>query len=76
MEGTAQKKRPRVGSYIVDRDKPIGAGSFASVFRGNHAETGEIVAVKVVDHNRLNKKLKDNLEDPRVHCQGFSAPSR
>jgi len=62
MEGTAQKKRPRVGSYIVDRDKPIGAGSFASVFRGNHAETGEIVAVKVVDHNRLNKKLKDNLE--------------
>lgn len=39
----------------------IGKGSFAEVFRGIHIEKKACVAIKSVNMNKLNKKLKDNL---------------
>ncbi|KAF2196757.1 Serine/threonine-protein kinase atg1 [Delitschia confertaspora ATCC 74209] len=39
----------------------IGKGSFAEVFRGIHVEKRATVAIKSVNMNKLNKKLKDNL---------------
>ena len=42
--------------------KRIGSGSFATVYVGRHAATSKPVAIKVVEHSRLNQKLKDNLE--------------
>ncbi|KAI8936113.1 Serine/threonine-protein kinase [Plenodomus lindquistii] len=39
----------------------IGKGSFAEVYRGIHIEKRASVAIKSVNMNKLNKKLKDNL---------------
>ncbi|KAF2134126.1 kinase-like protein [Dothidotthia symphoricarpi CBS 119687] len=39
----------------------IGKGSFAEVYRGIHIEKRAAVAIKSVNMNKLNKKLKDNL---------------
>ncbi|KAF2178502.1 Serine/threonine-protein kinase atg1 [Zopfia rhizophila CBS 207.26] len=39
----------------------IGKGSFAEVYRGMHMEKRASVAIKSVNMNKLNKKLKDNL---------------
>ncbi|CBX90155.1 similar to serine/threonine protein kinase (Pdd7p) [Plenodomus lingam JN3] len=39
----------------------IGKGSFAEVYRGIHTEKRASVAIKSVNMNKLNKKLKDNL---------------
>ncbi|KAH6844448.1 MAP/microtubule affinity-regulating kinase 4 [Alternaria alternata] len=39
----------------------IGKGSFAEVYRGIHIEKRQSVAIKSVNMNKLNKKLKDNL---------------
>ncbi|KAH6612526.1 Serine/threonine-protein kinase atg1 [Boeremia exigua] len=39
----------------------IGKGSFAEVYRGIHIEKKASVAIKSVNMNKLNKKLKDNL---------------
>lgn len=39
----------------------IGKGSFAEVYRGIHMEKRQAVAIKSVNMNKLNKKLKDNL---------------
>ncbi|KAH7077344.1 Serine/threonine-protein kinase atg1 [Paraphoma chrysanthemicola] len=39
----------------------IGKGSFAEVYRGIHIEKRQNVAIKSVNMNKLNKKLKDNL---------------
>ncbi|KAF1836747.1 kinase-like protein [Decorospora gaudefroyi] len=39
----------------------IGKGSFAEVYRGIHIEKRQSVAIKSVNLNKLNKKLKDNL---------------
>ncbi len=40
--------RKRIGKYIVDLNDRLGAGSFASVYRGFNDETKEPVAVKIV----------------------------
>jgi len=50
---------------IVSSGKKLGRGAFATVYLGQHKYTGEPVAIKVVDLERLstnNKKLKKHLE--------------
>ncbi|KAL2841272.1 hypothetical protein BJY01DRAFT_13326 [Aspergillus pseudoustus] len=48
-----------IGRYT--RLDQIGKGSFATVYRGIHTKTRTFVAVKSVNLNKLNKKLKENL---------------
>ncbi|KAL4946624.1 hypothetical protein BDV06DRAFT_53195 [Aspergillus oleicola] len=48
-----------IGSYT--RMDHIGKGSFATVYRGVHTGSRSFVAIKSVTLNKLNKKLKDNL---------------
>jgi serine/threonine protein kinase len=40
----------------------IGAGSFAVVWKARHIQTGDVVAIKEISTNKLNKKLKQSLE--------------
>ncbi|KAL3473552.1 Serine/threonine-protein kinase atg1 [Aspergillus californicus] len=49
-----------IGRYT--RLEHIGKGSFASVYRGLHAESQTFVAIKSVTLAKLNKKLKENLK--------------
>ncbi|KAK1832319.1 Serine/threonine-protein kinase ATG1 [Podospora conica] len=48
-----------IGQFLIDEE--IGKGSFAQVYSGRHKVTGGLVAIKSVDLDRLNKKLKENL---------------
>ncbi|KUJ15469.1 Pkinase-domain-containing protein [Mollisia scopiformis] len=48
-----------VGSFSIEEE--IGKGSFATVYKGTHATTGALVAIKSVNLSKLNKKLKENL---------------
>ncbi|GFP57282.1 serine/threonine-protein kinase ATG1 [Trichoderma asperellum] len=48
-----------VGQFTIDKE--IGKGSFAQVYMGWHKETKAAVAIKSVELDRLNKKLKENL---------------
>ncbi|KAF2876297.1 Serine/threonine-protein kinase atg1 [Massariosphaeria phaeospora] len=59
--GQASSTMPEqiLGSY--QRMEHIGKGSFAEVYRGIHREKRASVAIKSVNMNKLNKKLKDNL---------------
>lgn len=53
-----------VGEYYFS-DPKIGTGSFAEVYKGYHKTTGKLVAVKVIDVERVsknNKKLKQHLQ--------------
>ncbi|OAA71303.1 Serine/threonine-protein kinase [Cordyceps fumosorosea ARSEF 2679] len=63
QEGTSSRGSRRssrhVGSFIIDRE--IGKGSFAKVYMGWHKESKAAVAIKSVELERLNKKLKENL---------------
>ncbi|KAL8994149.1 MAG: hypothetical protein Q9169_005805 [Polycauliona sp. 2 TL-2023] len=60
-------KRPRpsaqgemsVGSFR--RLEEIGKGSFATVYKATYSKSPGYVAIKSVDMNKLNKKLKENL---------------
>ena len=52
-------------SNTVSSGKKLGKGAFATVYLGQHKNSGEPVAIKVVDLERLstnNKKLKKHLE--------------
>lgn len=40
----------------------IGEGSFATVYKGEHGPSREVVAVKVIARSRLSGKLAENLE--------------
>ena len=40
----------------------LGRGSFAVVWRGRHATTGAVVAVKEINTGALNAKLRQSLE--------------
>jgi serine/threonine protein kinase len=55
----------RIGPYLID--KKIGAGGMGTVYRGTHADTGQIVAVKVLPASlaretgfvaRFNREIK------------------
>ncbi|KOS19006.1 Serine/threonine-protein kinase ATG1 [Escovopsis weberi] len=48
-----------IGQFTIDKE--IGKGSFAQVYVGWHKETKARVAIKSVELDRLNKKLKENL---------------
>ena len=49
-----------VGMYRLGEQ--VGAGSFATVWKAVHVETGEEVAVKQINLKRLNRKLRESLE--------------
>ncbi|KAL7273300.1 Serine/threonine-protein kinase [Rhizina undulata] len=51
---------PIVGNYKTGSE--IGRGSFATVFKAHHMETGSLAAIKVVQRAKLNRKLLENLE--------------
>lgn len=48
-----------IGGFVIGSE--IGKGSFAQVYLGKHKTSGMTVAIKSVELQRLNKKLKDNL---------------
>eukprot|EP00755_Sulcionema_specki_P032328 Sspe_Gene.98505::Locus_71912_Transcript_1_1_Confidence_1.000_Length_661::g.98505::m.98505/K08838/STK24_25_MST4; serine/threonine-protein kinase 24/25/MST4 len=45
--------------------EPIGQGAFGQVYRGRNVQTGEIVAVKVINF----EQLKEDIEDIRKECR-------
>ncbi len=49
-----------IGDWVLGNK--IGAGSFAVVWRAKHALTGQLVAIKEISTDKLNKKLKQSLE--------------
>ena len=53
--------RPRIiGDFIIEEE--VGRGSFATVYKGFHKHSGLNVAVKVIQREKLNHKLLQNLE--------------
>ncbi|KAL8729480.1 MAG: hypothetical protein Q9166_004728 [cf. Caloplaca sp. 2 TL-2023] len=67
IPGPSTVRRPRgpgqgemsVGSFR--RLEEIGKGSFATVYKATYSKSPGYVAIKSVDMNKLNKKLKENL---------------
>ncbi|KAL7788322.1 kinase-like protein [Trichoderma ceciliae] len=57
--GSRRSGGRNVGQFAIDKE--IGKGSFAQVYMGWHKETKAAVAIKSVELDRLNKKLKENL---------------
>ncbi|CAO3647586.1 unnamed protein product [Cunninghamella blakesleeana] len=51
---------PIVGNFLIK--EKIGQGSFASVYKAQHKDTGQYVAIKSVLRSKLTKKLLENLE--------------
>lgn len=49
-----------VASWMLQQK--AGSGSFAVVWKAAHKETGNVVAIKEISTDRLNKKLKQSLE--------------
>ncbi len=49
-----------VGEWVLTQN--IGAGSFAVVWKARHAVNGQIVAIKEISTDKLNKKLRQSLE--------------
>jgi len=58
-QGIRRPRRTTVGQFVIEKE--IGKGSFAQVYQGLHRDTKQIVAIKSVELERLNKKLKENL---------------
>ncbi|KAI6778818.1 Serine/threonine-protein kinase ATG1 [Emericellopsis cladophorae] len=58
-QGIRRLRRTTVGQFVIEKE--IGKGSFAQVYQGLHRDTKQIVAIKSVELERLNKKLKENL---------------
>ncbi|KAI9369774.1 hypothetical protein BJX61DRAFT_127976 [Aspergillus egyptiacus] len=56
------------------RLQQIGRGSFATVYRGIHTRTRTYVAIKSVNLSRLNKKLRDNLQQEIQILKGLVHP--
>lgn len=54
-----RSSRRNVGDFIIEKE--VGKGSFATVYQGWHKEQRQAVAIKCVELQRLNKKLKENL---------------
>lgn len=49
-----------IGHWILDA-APIGQGSFAIVWKARHSVTGQQAAVKEINTDKLNQKLKESL---------------
>ena len=55
------RKRKFVGDYMVV--KRIGSGSYATVWKGVHRRTGQCVAIKGVNREKMRvKNFEENLE--------------
>eukprot|EP01113_Clastostelium_recurvatum_P043895 TRINITY_DN7337_c0_g1_i1.p1 TRINITY_DN7337_c0_g1~~TRINITY_DN7337_c0_g1_i1.p1 ORF type:complete len:639 (+),score=162.20 TRINITY_DN7337_c0_g1_i1:1685-3601(+) len=66
-----------IGDYVYVEPR-IGTGSFAEVYKGLHRVTGQVVAIKIVDLDRLsrnNSKLKRHLEFEIRIMQGLDHPN-
>ena len=63
----------RVGAYELY--ECIGQGSFASVYRGQHRDTRQVVAVKAIVRARLNAKLQENLDAESGILQSTQHPN-
>ncbi|KAI9167470.1 Serine/threonine-protein kinase ATG1 [Paramyrothecium foliicola] len=57
--GSRRSGGKTIGQFLIDKE--IGKGSFAQVYMGWHKESKAAVAIKSVELERLNKKLKENL---------------
>ncbi|CAH8311018.1 unnamed protein product [Eruca vesicaria subsp. sativa] len=55
----AERSGRVIGDYAVGRQ--IGSGSFSVVWEGRHLVNGNVVAIKEIAMDRLNKKLQDSL---------------
>jgi serine/threonine protein kinase len=62
-----------VPGYTVVR--VIGIGSFATVYLAHRNSNGELVAIKVIDRSRLNKKLAGNLIGEIAVLREFRHPN-
>ena len=49
-----------MGNWVLE--KHIGSGSFAVVWKARHCRTGEVMAIKEISLDKLNRKLKQSLE--------------
>ncbi|PKS10048.1 hypothetical protein jhhlp_004673 [Lomentospora prolificans] len=56
---SGREKHAQIGNFVVGAE--IGKGSFAQVYMGWHKVSRAAVAIKSVEMDRLNKKLKENL---------------
>ena len=59
MEAAAGNGRV-VGDYVLQQQ--IGSGSFADVWRAQHKVTRDVVAIKEIATDKLNRKLRQSLE--------------
>ncbi|KAH7326403.1 hypothetical protein B0I35DRAFT_405653 [Stachybotrys elegans] len=57
--GSRKSGGKSVGQFYIDKE--VGKGSFAQVYLGWHKDSKAAVAIKSVELERLNKKLKENL---------------
>lgn len=62
-----------VSGYTVI--KVIGIGSFATVYLAHRNSNNELVAIKVIDRARLNKKLAGNLIGEIAVLREFRHPN-
>ena len=61
MLTSVRLERPKkVGSYIVGN--VIGKGAAGTVYKGEHVDTGEIVAIKVVSTLSIKEKLMKSIK--------------
>ncbi|KFX88363.1 hypothetical protein V490_07691 [Pseudogymnoascus sp. VKM F-3557] len=61
-----------VGAYRIDTE--IGKGSFATVYRAHRRTTHALVAIKSVNLSKLNRKLKENLNQEIDILQSLQHP--
>ncbi|KFY22507.1 hypothetical protein V493_06551 [Pseudogymnoascus sp. VKM F-4281 (FW-2241)] len=61
-----------VGAYRIDTE--IGKGSFATVYRAHRRTTRALVAIKSVNLAKLNRKLKENLNQEIDILQSLQHP--
>ncbi|KAK9708573.1 Serine/threonine-protein kinase, variant 3 [Basidiobolus ranarum] len=62
-----------VGPYEIAQE--IGRGSFATVYKGKHKETGALVAIKSVLRSKLTRKLLESLESEISILKGIHHPN-